>query len=510
MAWRGICGEELKAWQELVLLLDDVWERIDLLKLAVPSPNSHECKIIFTTQLEEELILLWIAEGFLAEFDCNIHEARKQGEDIISTLKYACLLENGEKDDTVKMHDVIRGTALWLANDHGDTMRFIVRSYSMTTGLEVYNDPKWKEVEKLSMWGGGDVSTNFSQKPHCPNLVPLLIRNTWIQAFPTEAFVLPSTVKVLDFSSNYGIRDVPSEIGDFVNLEHMNLYNTRIRKLPEELKNLKKLKVLLLDRMHVLEFPEKVISGLLSLQAFSTRRSKIGGIDENVLLNELEGLDRLQDIRIYVFSTSSVDKILNSPKLQRCMCELFVTRVHSSLRDLFSSLGNMKHLETLTVDACEVAETPRSLFRAHDYINLRKLVLTGFHNMLDLNWLIHAPNLEFLTLAYCDSLVEVISSEDFGTEIQKNNLFCSLSYLRLRYLRNLRSICRTALEFPCLKEIEVFHCGNLKKLPFSQNTLKNLQCFIGYAEELLDQLEWEDEATKDLLSSKFRRVIISV
>ncbi|XP_028766608.1 probable disease resistance protein At5g63020 [Neltuma alba] len=297
--------------KEFVLLLDDVWERIDLLKLGVPSPNNHECKIIFTTRLEEvcgwmgadadgsikvnclppdkaydlfkekvgdttleqpnisslakqvveeckglplalctvgramsrlpndtckscfcycalfpedhnikkqELILLWIAEGFLAEFDCNIHKACKQGEDIISTLKYACLLENGEKDDTVKMHDVIRGTALWLANDHGDTTRFIVRGYSMTTGLEVYNDPKWKEVEKLSMWGGGDVSTNFPQKPHCPNLVTLLIRNTWIQAFPTEAFVLPSTVKVLDFSSNYGIRDVPSEIGDFVNL----------------------------------------------------------------------------------------------------------------------------------------------------------------------------------------------------------------------------------------------------------------------------------------------------
>ncbi|XP_028780289.1 disease resistance protein SUMM2-like [Neltuma alba] len=282
--------------KEFVLLLDDVWERIDLLKLGVPSPNNHECKIIFTTRLEE--VCGWM------------------GADADGSIKVNCLPPD-------KAYDL----------------------FKEKVGDATLEQPNISSLAKQVV-------------EECKGL-PLAL----CTAFPTEAFVLPSTVKVLDFSSNYGIRDVPSEIGDFVNLEHMNLSNTRIRKLPEELKNLKKLKVLLLDRMHVLEFPEKVISGLLSLQAFSTRRSKLGGIDENVLLNELEGLDRLRDIRISVFSTSSVEKILNSPKLQRCMCELFVTRVHSSLRDLFSSLGNMKHLETLKVDASEVAETPRSLFR---------------------------------------------------------------------------------------------------------------------------------------------------
>ncbi|XP_028780315.1 probable disease resistance protein At5g63020 [Neltuma alba] len=624
-----------------VLLLDDVWKRIDLLKLGVPSPDNHECKMIFTTRSREvcgqmgadadgsievkcltpdkaydlfkekvsvttlekpnilslakqvvneckglplvlctvgramanketpdewkssieilrtnpskvqgidnevypllefsykrlpndthkscfrycalfpedhnikkqELILLWIAEGFLAGFDYDIHGADKEGEYIISNLKSACLLENGEEKDTIKMHDVIRGMTLWLACDHKKTARFIVRDYSKTSGLELYNDAKWKEVEKVSMWGGRDVSANFSQKPHCPNLVTLFIRNTRIQVFPTEVFVLPTTVKVLDFSFNYGIRDVPSEIGDFVNLEHMNLSRTSIKKMPEELKNLKKLKVLLLDGITVLEFPEKVISGLLSLQAFSTRWSKIRGIDKNMLLNELESLDYLQYIRISVFNTSSVEKILISPKLQRCICELFVTRVDSSPHHVFSSLGKMEHLETLRVYDFEAVDIPRHSFWGHDYIiTLRKLVLDNCCNILDLNWLIHAPNLEFLDLATCDSLVEVISSEDFGTEIQqKSDLFCSLTYLRLVRLRNLRSICRTVLQFPCLEEIEIMQCPNLKKLPFdSKSALNNLQSFIMeyHDDQLLDQLEWEDEATKDLLSSKIEK-----
>ncbi|XP_028780235.1 disease resistance protein SUMM2-like [Neltuma alba] len=610
--------------KKFVLLVDDVWERIDLLKLGVPSPKNLECKIIFTTRSQEicgqmdaqrsikvkcltfelkecqglplalctvgramankvtpnewkraieilrsypskvqgivndvyyllefsydrlpddtykscflycalfpedynfkkqELILLWIAEGFLAKFDYNIHEARKQGEDIILSLKDACLLENGVEEDTFKMHDVIRDMALWVACDHGENAKFFAGDGFGTSGLEGCNHAKWKEVEKLSMWGRGEVSTNFSRKPHCPNLVTLLIRNTTIQVFPTElirnttiqvfpteVFVLPSTLRVLDLSSSYGIRDLPSEIGDFVNLEHMNLSNTHIRKLLEELKNLKKLRFLLLDGHGDLEFPEKVISCLLALQAFSAIWKQVRGIDENVLLDELEGLEHLQDMRISVFSKSSIGKIVISSKLQRCMCKLFVKGVSSPLHDFFSSLGKMEHLETLDLRDSRAGDIPRCSFWGHDYIiTLRELVLYRCGNIVDLNWLIHAPNLEVLLISYCDSLVEVVSA-DFGTadiERVKSNLFSSLTFLNLRFLSNLRSICRVALQFPCLKEIHVGKCHNLKKLPFnSQSALNNLQHFIlGYDDDQwLRELEWEDEATKHLLSSKY-------
>ncbi|XP_028780302.1 probable disease resistance protein At1g61180 [Neltuma alba] len=39
--------------KKFALLVDDVWEKIDLLKLGVHSPNNHECKIIFTTRSKE-------------------------------------------------------------------------------------------------------------------------------------------------------------------------------------------------------------------------------------------------------------------------------------------------------------------------------------------------------------------------------------------------------------------------------------------------------------------------
>ncbi|KAI9085644.1 hypothetical protein K1719_032487 [Acacia pycnantha] len=620
--------------KKFVLLIDDLWERIDLVKLGVPSPKHHKCKVIFTTRLyercgemdankvievkcltptiafdlfkktvgettlensvictlaeqmvnecqglplavcaigramankanrseweralevlrsypskiegivdvydllefsydrlpndtykscflycalfcegydikKEELILLWIAEGFLAEFDYNIHEARKHGEDIISKLKYTCLLKDGEKENTVKMHDVIRRMALWVACDQQKMTRFLVNDSSKITGLQVYNHGKWEEVEKLSWWGNNETITDyFSQIPNCPNLVTLLVRDVCIPAFPTEVFVLPSAIAVLDLSDSGTLLDLPSTIEDFVNLQHLNLSNTGIRNLPEELKNLKKLRFLLLDGLKNLKLPEKVICSLLSLQAFSTRGSRFSKTGENVLLHELEGLDRLQDLRIWVFSQSSVETILNCSKLQRCMCELQV-RQCSVPHGLFLALGNMEHLESLIVEdstkskdtkGANIVRSPS--FRKH-IMRLRYLRLCECYNVLDLSCLIHAPNLEVLELEKCDLLEEVISD---NTEIVKDNLFSHLTSLRLESLYNLRSICRMTLQFPSLKEIIVWRCPHLKKLPFnSQSALKNLQRCIGDL-EWFHKLQWEDEDTKNLLSSKF-------
>ena len=59
------------------------------------------------------LIDLWIGEGFLNKF-VDIYEARNQGNEIIRSLKLACLLEVDVSRDTCKMNDVICDMALWL------------------------------------------------------------------------------------------------------------------------------------------------------------------------------------------------------------------------------------------------------------------------------------------------------------------------------------------------------------------------------------------------------------
>jgi disease resistance protein RPS2 len=67
---------------------------------------------------KDELINLWIGEGLLDELQ-NIHDAFNLGEFIVGTLKLACLLESDESEEFVRMHDMIRDMALWVANTSG-------------------------------------------------------------------------------------------------------------------------------------------------------------------------------------------------------------------------------------------------------------------------------------------------------------------------------------------------------------------------------------------------------
>ncbi|KAF7844551.1 putative disease resistance protein [Senna tora] len=465
---------------------------------------------------KDELILLWIGEGFLAEFDDDVYEARNQGEDIISSLKYASLLEDGDVEHSVKVHDVIRDMALWVACDHGEKTKFLVKDGAGFSAVEIFKCAKWKEVEKLSLWGPR--IQYFTGKPHFPHLLTMLLRDTQVEKFPNEVFLLTNTIRVLDLSGNRKLRNLQATIGDFLNLEYMNVSGTGITELPGELMNLKKLRCLMLNQINHLEFPREVISSLLSLQTFSMLHGHGPASDENILLNELEGLEQLQDVSIALSSPFSVQKLLNSPKLQKCMSHLrlYCDLNTSSIQIPYSSLKRMEHLKTLSISGCKslrfnmekqtlegfkAGNILRSSNQMHEYaIRLKGLYIYGCE-MFDLNWLKHAPNLEILNL-YCCASLETVVSEDIAaaeTERVRRDLFSSLTVLHLQYLTKLRSICRIALLFPCLKEIEVIGCPNLTKLPLdSQSAVKNLKHIKGEP-SWWDQLHDRNYTTRLLL-----------
>ena len=92
---------------------------------------------------------MWIGEGFLDE-SCDIKKARDAREAIIESLNHACLLEinypnydyKDRLEKCVKMHDVIRDVALWLACQNGNKKqkRFVV--------VEV---EEWKGTQRMSL-----------------------------------------------------------------------------------------------------------------------------------------------------------------------------------------------------------------------------------------------------------------------------------------------------------------------------------------------------------------------
>ncbi|GLT46126.1 hypothetical protein SLA2020_199060 [Shorea laevis] len=83
-----------------------------------------------------ELIDYWIAEGFLDENDsiCD----RNEGHDIICTLLDSCLLEEVDVEE-VKMHDVIRDMALWIASEIEKEKYIVQTSAQLTEAPEIEN-----------------------------------------------------------------------------------------------------------------------------------------------------------------------------------------------------------------------------------------------------------------------------------------------------------------------------------------------------------------------------------
>ena len=77
-------------------------------------------------------------------------------------------------------------------------------------------------------------------------------------------------IRVLDLSYNEKMVELPLEICRLESLEYLNLAFTSTKNVPIELRNLIKLRCLILDNIRALEvIPPNVISCLSNLQMFS-------------------------------------------------------------------------------------------------------------------------------------------------------------------------------------------------------------------------------------------------
>ena len=454
---------------------------------------------------KDELIYIWIGEGLLDERR-NIHEAYNLGEHVVGTLKLACLLESDESEEFVRMHDIIRDMALWIANTGGRERNKILVQHVSSTEAHKFKIPD--ETERVSVWGDYDNIESFiGSEPHCPNLLSLFVKDTKLITFSNGFFQYMQALKVLDLSGNRRLTKLPESIGKLINLQYLNLSETGIVELPLELEKLKKLKSLLLNYTKDLKkIPTEVISSLLCLQVFSMvsdefspRDIRTAFYDEQALLVELEHLDDLDDLRITICLASGVTTILESPKLQKRIKMLSFKRICDleCLTVSSSSLERMKHLVKLEIMYCkslqkfEISRNTSSTSR-HYFPCLSEVVIWGCE-LRHATWLIYAPHLQKLTIADC-TMVNVIEETE--------GVFCNLQTLHLQSLFDLRIICPRALVFPALIEIHVDQCVLLRELPLNAESASGLKQIKGTA-KWWNLLEWEDKAIEDTFKSKF-------
>ncbi|CAA3012066.1 disease resistance At4g27190-like [Olea europaea subsp. europaea] len=110
--------------KSILVVLDDVWGEIDLGTIGIPSPSGQEgLKIMFTMRNEEDESipienLVRYARGLeLFKKTEKLYETRDRAYSIVDNLKSCNLLQPDEKEDEVKLHDVIRDFCLQMASE---------------------------------------------------------------------------------------------------------------------------------------------------------------------------------------------------------------------------------------------------------------------------------------------------------------------------------------------------------------------------------------------------------
>ncbi|RWR72050.1 putative disease resistance protein [Cinnamomum micranthum f. kanehirae] len=207
---------------------------------------------ILKTELAE---LCWL-EGYIQGVN-SIEEARDKGHHMVINLVDASLLDRGDTEEHVKMHDIIRDFALKEASG------FLVK-----TGKHVRLPPMengWVQLKKLSMMEcslGG-----LLERPNCRDLSTLLLQgNGELTAIPDSFFELMHSLTILDLSGT-SIDSLPPSLFNLVYLRGLYLRDChRLKHLPAQVRQLRLLEVLHLGNSTGIDYLPREVGELTSLK----------------------------------------------------------------------------------------------------------------------------------------------------------------------------------------------------------------------------------------------------
>ncbi|XP_076894250.1 putative disease resistance protein RGA3 [Bidens hawaiensis] len=248
---------------------------------------------------KDELVLLWMAEGYL----CNLDEDKPMeilGGEYFTELVSRSFFQRSSNDiSRYTMHDLVHDLATSVAGEFFLKVDGKIDSYQRNGAFEkahhvsfihkqyeAYN--KFKELlnaRHLRTF----LPTVATGLPQFENLnVP---KKAILELFPQLKFL-----RVLSLAG-YNITEVPESIGRFKHLRYLNISNTPIACLPEQVCDLQNLQSLLLYECYYLSSLPDSISKLINLRHLDLTRTP--ALKKMPLgISELKGLHTLTKVVI--------------------------------------------------------------------------------------------------------------------------------------------------------------------------------------------------------------------
>ncbi|TYH20617.1 hypothetical protein ES288_A05G444400v1 [Gossypium darwinii] len=423
---------------------------------------------------KEELIQLWMAEGFLGTSMAVVDNGNKYLNELLSNS----LFQNVTRDTcgnilTLKMHDPVHDLSLSVSKFDalifGENSTPITNECSHIRHLNVGFAPKL-----FSLFSEIDLFKKLSKSFKFKRLRVLkLVGTSYIFEFPDSLGELKH-LRYLDISGTR-IRALPKSSTKLYHLQTLRLLGSVILTFPDVLENLISLKHLYFDTQDVQ--PDNIgnLTCLQTLPVFYVGLERGHSIKELGSLNELRGeleIRRLQCVRNKQEANGA------NLHLKEKLCKLIFDFKWSSSynsEEVMEGLQPHSKLQSLTVNGYGGNSFPSWMLRPVGdsglllLNNLLELELFRCHNCESLPPLGQLQNLQFLNLR---NLREV---KGMGSEFYCNKgiddmnkvikVFPALKKFTLSGMERLEEwtamTATKTIMFPCLEELNIWSCPNL-------------------------------------------------
>ncbi|XP_052299785.1 putative disease resistance RPP13-like protein 1 isoform X4 [Citrus sinensis] len=461
---------------------------------------------------EEEIILLWTAEGFLDQ-EYNGRKMEGLGREFVRELHSRSLFQQSSKDASrFVMHDLINDLAWWAAGE---------MCFRMDDSLEGENGQKFcQSLRHFSYICGESDGEKRLQSvcdvEHLRTFLPVNLSNYRINYLAWRVLQMLMNLPRLRVFSLHGysnIIELPNEIENLKHLRFLNLSRTSIQILPESINSLYNLNTTLLEDCYQLkklcndmgnlkklcndmgnlkklrhlkssnvDSLEEMPKGFSKLTCLLTLGTFVVGKDGGSGLRELKSLTHLQ-------GTLQISKLENVKDVgDACEAQL------NSKENLQALLLKWSARDVQNLDQCEFETHVLSVLKPHR--DVQELTITGYGGTKFPIWLGDSSFSKLARLELCrctsTSLPSVgqlpflkdldISGMDgvksVGSEFYGNSCsvpFPSLETLSFSDMREWEEWipCGAGQEvdevFPKLRKLSLFNChklqGTLPKLP---------------------------------------------
>ncbi|CAL5331117.1 unnamed protein product [Camellia sinensis] len=341
---------------------------------------------------EEELVLLWMAEGFIQK------QRKKKMEDVGSEYFRELLSRSffqpssTGKSSKFVMHDLINDLAQVVARETCFRLEDILKypEQCKTIKKARHSSYMWEQYEGMKKFEIFNKAMHL--RTFLPFNLPYGVNCYWASNVPFNLLPKLRRLRVLNMSS-YDITKVPNSVGDLKHLRYLNLSNTNIEELPESLGSLYNLQTLMLRGCRQLKKLPTDLGNLIDLRHLDTTNAH--SLKEMPLgIGKLASLQTLSNFIVTKNNGHWLRELGNLIHLRGKLCLSGLQNVVVPLDAREANLNDKKGLDVLSMEWSVNSDDSRDgrvetevLDMLQPHKNLKELHIEGYLGIGFPNWI---------------------------------------------------------------------------------------------------------------------------